>query len=991
MPVPAVARDRPRFPRTTPTAVAALTAMATALALAGSGPLATPAHANPDPDANLDGAALFEQLRPVLEARCLACHNPNNPQGDVSLATAAQVLDPDSGWVVPGDPAASLLHQVSVAGPGEQHPYMPKEGDPLTADEAGWLAAWITAGAPWPEGVVLRETSKADRSWWAFQPLDPGDAPATDDAPEAWRTHPVDAHVWSALNEAGLEPNPQADRPTLVRRAHYVLHGLPPTPDEVAAFVDDPAGDDEAWSALIDRLLDSPRYGERWGRHWLDVVRFGESRGFERNQIITNLWPFRDYVIRSLNEDKPFDQLIREHLAGDVIGRGDPAVEIGSAFLVAGPYDDVGNQDAVAARQIRADTLDEIIRTTGEAFLGLSIGCARCHDHKFDPVLIDDYYALYATFSAVEHGERVLATEAEIKADREARAPLEQRRGEIDGGIAAIEEAINQRIADQQEELAAGWTREPVDRRGVEESFEPMQAAHVRLVSEAIDTNPAAASGFRIDEFEVWTGGDEPRNVALASEGASASGESRQVEDYPDAYGPQLAIDGQFGARFHATGTTLTIHLAEPVEIARVKLSSARDEAEPGQGHLVFVADYRIEISSDGESWREVAHGRDRQPVNDAHRQHRLRRAVITDDEEQKLAALRHERGEVERGLAGLPSLPVVWVGNRNAGHAAGPFHVFLGGSPEQHGDPVAPASLSTLELTTPGYRLADDAPEHERRLALADWLVHPDNPLTPRVLANRVWQHHFGTGIVETPNDFGYMGGRPSHPQLLDLLARELVDNGWRIKDLHRWLMTSRAWRQSSGWREPAARVDAGSRLLWRFPPRRLAAEEIRDTMLAVSGQLPADDPGGPGFRLYQYHQDNVATYIPLDRHGPETWRRSVYHHNARASTIDLLTEFDQPDCAFSAARRDATTTPMQALVMLNHAFTFDMASALAGRLESAGDDDRARMGLALQLAWQRPPADDEIGRALEFVAAHGWQAFARALLNTSEMIFID
>ena len=946
--------------------------------------------------ADADGAASFNALQPVLEAKCLACHNPNNVQGDVSLAMASQVLDPEAGLVVPGDPGASLLHQVSVTdtAAGENRPYMPKEGDPLTDDEAELLAAWIKAGAPWPEDVVLREASKADRNWWAFQPLDPGDPPAVEEAPAAWQTHPVDAHVWSELHRAGLEPNPPAERATLVRRAHYVLHGLPPSPAEVTAFVNDPAGDDEAWAALIDRLLASPRYGERWGRHWLDVVRFGESRGFERNQIITNLWPFRDYVIRSINEDKPFDQLIREHLAGDVIGKGDPQVEIGSAFLVAGPYDDVGNQDQVQARQIRANILDEIISTTGEAFLGLSIGCARCHDHKFDPVLIDDYYALYATFSAVEHGERVLARDDEIAADREARTPLEGRRREIDERVGGIEEAIAGRTAEQENRLAAAWTREPVDRRGVEEAFDPVTAAHVRLVSESIDTNPAAASGFRIDEFEIWTTGAEPRNVALASQGATASGPSRQVEDYPDAYGPQLAIDGQFGARFHATGNTLTIHLAEPAEIGRVVFSSARDEAEPGQGLFVFVADYRIEVSDDGESWQEVAHGRDRQPVSDNHRKHRLRRAVIIAEEEQELAELRAERGEVERQLAALPALPVVWVGNRNADRGRGPFHVFLGGSPEQHGDPVAPSSLSTLELVTTGYQLDHDAPEHERRLALADWLAAPDNPLTPRVLANRVWQHHFGTGIVDTPSDFGYMGGRPSHPQLLDLLAQQLLENDWRLKDLHRWLMTSRAWRQSSEWREHAARTDADSRLLWRFPPRRLAAEEIRDTMLAVAGRLPDEDSGGPGFRLYQYHQDNVATYIPLDRHGPETWRRSVYHHNARASTVDLLTEFDQPDCAFSTARRDATTTPMQALVMLNHAFTFDMAAALAGRLEAGGgaeQDDRARMQEALRLAWQRPPDDDEIAAGLAFVEVHGWPAFARALLNTSELIFID
>ena len=498
----------------------------------------------------------------------------------------------------------------------------------------------------------------------------------------------------------------------MIRRLSYDLTGLPPTPEEIAAFEADPSP--TSYEALVDRLLASPRYGEQWGRHWLDVVRFGESRGYERNEIIPNAWPFRDYVIRSFNDDKPFDRLVREHLAGDVIGKNQPEVEAGAMFLVCGPYDDVGNQDAAQAAVIRANTLDDVIRATGESFLGLTIGCARCHDHKFDPLSQKDYYALYATFAGVRHGNRVVATASARAAYEAVAGPLRDREARATAEVAELE-------------------------------------------------------------------------------------------------------------------------------------SRVRGNASPGLN--------------------------------------------------QCLEARKAEREAIRSALNAIPPLPSWWIGNFEP--APGPFRVFLGGDPQRPGSHVTAASLEVLKGDLPGYELPLDAPESRRRMALAEWLVDPRNPLTPRVLANRIWHYHFGMGLVDTPSDFGFMGGRPSHPDLLDWLARYLVDEGWRLKPLHRLIVTSRTYRQASTYREAAARVDGASRSLWRFPPRRLAAEEVRDTMLAVAGLLDLR-MGGPGFKLYKYFQDNVATYVPLDRPGPETYRRSVYHHSARASYLDVLTDFDCPDNAF-------------------------------------------------------------------------------------------
>jgi uncharacterized protein DUF1553/uncharacterized protein DUF1549 len=634
-------------------------------------------------------------------------------------------------------------------------------------------------------------------TWWSLRPLNANEPPS-DGILAEWSANPIDRFVYARLAEAGLLPNPPADRRTLIRRAFYSLTGLPPSPEEVEEFLHDDSPN--AYERLVDRLLASPRYGEHWGRHWLDVVRFGESTGFEVNHVIDNAWPFRDYVIRSLNDDKPFDQMVIEHLAGDAVGAGDPNVEIGLTFLFCGPLDIVGNADAAQAAQIRADTVDEIIRATSEAFLGLTIGCARCHDHKFDPISQRDYYQLYATFAGVYHDDRVVSP-AEVQREREAK-------------LAQIESQ-----------------KKP-------------------LLEEVKACKASGTDGKRIAELET------------------------QIAD-------------------------------------------------------------------------------------------------------------------LDKKIAELPALPSWRVGRFE--QPAESQHVFDGGDAGRKGEEVTAASISTLEPSTSSYELPGDAPERDRRLALARWIVARDNPLPPRVLANRLWHYHFGTGIVATPSDFGAMGQPPTHPELLDWLARRLVDDVWKLKALHKLIVTSQTFRQSSAYRESAAKVDADSRLLWRFPPRRLAAEEIRDTMLLVAGKLD-ERGGGPGFRLYEYTRDNVATYIPLEKFGPETYRRAVYHQNARASRIDVLTDFDAPDCAFSISRRAATTTPSQALALMNHSFTMGMAEALADRLskEASGEDPAAQIKRAFEIAYSRQPGGNELAAAVALVDEHGLRALCRALLNSSEFLYV-
>jgi hypothetical protein len=361
-----------------------------------------------------------------------------------------------------------------------------------------------------------------------------------------------------------------------------------------------------------------------------------------------------------------------------------------------------------------------------------------------------------------------------------------------------------------------------------------------------------------------------------------------------------------------------------------------------------------------------------------------LRKTVLTAEEQDTLVTLEKKISKVQSELNAVPKLPQMWVGNHT--QVKEPTFVHKGGDPMKPGDIVVPASLSVLEHVTKPFELTVDSSESERRLALAEWITSAENPLTPRVLVNRIWQYHFGTGIVDTPSDFGFLGSKPTNPELLDYLARKLLDSGWKLKSLHREILLSKAYQQSAASEDSGAKEDKDARLLWRFPPRRLSAEEIRDTMLAVAGKLQLAPMGGPGFRLYKCTQNNVSTYFPLDTHGQDTYRRAVYHQNARASVVDVLNDFDLPDIAFAAPKRANTTTPLQALTLFNHSFTLDMAKAL---VEAVKDGDG--VSEAYRRAFQREPAASEYAAASRLVVAHGMEALCRALLNANEMLYLE
>jgi len=931
------------------------------------------------------GITFFEQkIRPVLVEQCYECHS-----AEAKKLKAGLLLDTKAGWekggdsgtpvVLPGRPEESLLlRAMQHADPDlAMPPKQPRLPEATLAD----FVTWIRMGAPDPREAGGAVARRADKSWWSLQPLRPAEPPA------GAAPHPIDRFVDAALGPQGLARNPPAAARELIRRMTYDVIGLPPTPGEVANFARDFAADpSRATEALVDRLLASPHYGEQWGRHWLDVVRFGESIGFERNVIIDDLWPFRDYVIASLNADKPFNRFIVEHLAGDVVGKDDPAVEVGTAFLVAGPYDDVGNQDVAAQKNIRAATLDDLITATGGAFLGLTMNCARCHHHKFDPIPTEDYYRLRAAFEGVTHGRRVLATPEERARFAAATAPLKKAKAALETEKAALDAIIDVRA--KAEWAARPPTRPKVDPQLTEERFAPVRARQLRLVMHASSANPRAAGGSRLTEFEVWSAGPDSHNVALARHGTQAAGEkSTTAEDFAAAYGPQLVNDGEYGEQwFIGTPAVLTLTFPREETFDRITFRNAKGgEVADDKFRGATPCEYDVQVSADGREWRTVASSEGREPWTPAHGVERVRRAILTAEERRQLSDLASRLAAVERDVKAVPPLREVF-----AGKFAQPKErtfVHKGGDPLKPGEPVVPASPAVLASAVAGYALPADAPEGERRLALARWITRDDNPLPLRVLANRVWQYHFGTGLVDTPSDFGFLGGMPSHPALLDYLAGRLQANGWRLKPLHREILLSATYRQSGGFRPDAARVDREARLLWRFPPRRLSAEELRDTMLAVSGQLDRR-MGGPGFRLYKFTQNNVCTYFPLDQPGPETYRRAVYHQNARASVVDVLSDFDFPDVAFAAPRRLNTTTPLQALTLLNHRFTLDLARALAGRWQG---EAAAQVRQAYTELFQRDPTAVELASASRLLTMHGPVALGRALLNANELLYLE
>ena len=800
------------------------------------------------------------KIRPVLAENCFKCHGEEKQEENLRLdSPAAALAGGDRGpAIVPGKPDESLL--VKAINHLDDLEMPPKRQ--LPREQIADLTLWIKSGAVWPDDGKpasairrpgLKITDK-DRAHWSFQPVRRPAIPVVKNA--AWVSNPIDAFILAKLEANGLAPNPPAEKRELVRRLYFDLTGLPPTPAEIEAFVADKSP--RAYEALVDRLLFSPQYGEKWARHWLDLVRYAESNSYERDDPKPHAWRYRDYVIRSLNDDKAFDRFLREQLAGDELPDPDDDALIATGYYRLGIWDDEPSDKDLA----RFDGLDDILATTGQVFLGLTVDCARCHDHKIDPIPQKDYYRLLSFFAGVNHycnsgptDELPLSGNSAATHDRElADREMEQKRTHLKESIAALEDRFRR-------EYSSGEKNAP-DSGGGNAKSPP--------------------------EFDL----------------------AKLIQ----SNGERILGKAEFDRYQHLQG----------------RLESLKSEASSA-------------------------------------------------------------------GMA---------LGVTEIGVAPPDTYVLLRGNPQNHGDKVEPGFLEVLGGEKP--MIPPPAPEAKssgRRLALADWLASPANPLTPRVIVNRIWQYHFGRGIVRSPNNFGTQGDRPTHPELLDWLAAEFMNNGWRMKPLHRLIVTSSAYRMSSRGRPEALATDPTNDLFWRFDMRRLTAEEIRDSILATSGTLnlkmygPSVYPEIPKEVLAGQSRPGLG----WGHSSPEEQsRRSIYVHMKRSLLVPILESFDLPETDRSSPVRFSTTQPTQALGMLNSAFLNEQATLFAARLQKeAGQDTAAQVRLALNLATAHPPAEKEIARGVKLIerlkkqdGASGDAAlryFCLMVLNLNEFLYLD
>ncbi len=807
----------------------------------------------PGLQAQSDEIRLFEEkIRPVLANKCQSCHSDQLKTSGLSLASREAVLEGGARGpaMVPGNPKDSLLLAAIERAGALQ---MPPTG-PLEADEVEAFRTWILHGAAW--GQAAGDPAAA-AALWSFLPVRRVELPAV--ATTDWVRNPIDNFVLSKLEQAGLKPSPEADRRTLIRRASLDLTGLPPTPEEVRAFL----GDEHpgAYGRLVERLLQSPHYGERWGRHWLDIARYADTNGYSIDGP-RSIWMYRDWVIQALNDGMPFDRFVIEQVAGDLLPEPSDQQLIATGFHRNTMINQEGGIDF---DQYRVEAVVDRVRTTGAAFLGLTLACARCHDHKFDPISQREFYQMFAFFNHVD---------------------------ELDGTL--------------EENVSRGRMMEPILEMG-----EPAALGKRKALKE---------------------------QIALLE---------RELETY------KRSLESEWDTRF-PPGDDVSIERVREIIRIPYEARSSVDEA---------VLDN------------------------------------IMDDHEPEFKA---RRESIETLKKAIPE--VEWTMIMHDLPQPRDTYIYVQGDFTRRGDPVEPGTLQVLPPLPPA------APRN--RLGLARWLVADDNPLTPRVTMNRIWQRYFGLGIVETENDFGSQGSAPSHPGLLDWLASEFVRQDWNLKEMHRLIVTSATYRQSADYRPDALHVDPENRLLSRQNRLRLEAEAIRDAALTASGLLTRK-VGGPS--VYPPQPEGAGQFTQIDRQwkaddGPDRYRRGLYTYFVRSAAHPGLILFDAPIAQESVTRRNRSNTPLQALTLLNDESQTEFAGALARRIRNSADSRDARIRNAFEICLARPPRQPEHERMGQFLAhmtdafasdpdavrgageespeTAAWAAAARVLINLDEFV---
>lgn len=918
------------------------------------------------------------EVQPILAKNCYQCHGPNDAEGGLRLNSregSVAVLDSGSQAVVPGKPSESeLLRRITSTDHGER---MPPEGKPLTEAQIDILRRWIASGAEWQQH-------------WAYRPLK---RPATPEVTAAdWVKSPIDAFVLAQLESNKLSPAPAADKATLLRRVTYDLIGLPPTWAEWEAFRDD--NSPEAFEKVVDRLLASKQYGEHWARKWLDVVRYAETNSFERDNPKPHVWRYRDYVINAFNDDMPYTQFIREQLAGDEIDNPTPESLTATGYYRLGLWDDEPADRELA----RFDELDDLITTTSQAFLGLTVNCSRCHDHKIDPIPQKDYYSMAAFFSNIRpmqtRGENIEQVLFRTPQDREnyerELADLQKQRDDAQTRVSEMEEKFRKAFVEKQ--AAAG---------GMSSDFDSLKFSYYRDTWEKLPDfstlKPETTGDVPSKAFDISLA-DREDAFGLVFEGVlnvPADGEYRFSLDSDD--GSRLTIDGQMIVEhdgIHGTGKPQRRQIVLTKGQKPIRLEYFQQNY--GKGLIVSWAgpgfERRMLSKSDQEAERV-----DIERLISSRGEELLGKEAVREFRDRK-----REQNEL-RGRQ-VPADYALIV--KEFGSQGREMFLLERGNPNSPGNKVEPAFPEILDTSAPEMpKMASDASTSGRRRILADWIASDKNILTARVMVNRVWQHHFGRGIVRTPNNFGGLGTPPTHPELLDWLAVDLMENDWRLKQLHRKILLTSVYQMSSRPSPEALAKDPSNDLLSRFDMRRLSGEELRDSLLATSGTLNLQ-MHGPSIYPEISPEVLAGQSVPGAGWGKsspeEASRRSIYIHVKRSLLMPLLSTFDMPDPDFTCEARFSTTQPAQSLAMLNGKFTGDMATAFANRIaKEAGDDPKARIATAFRIALCREPSAQEIDRNLKLIETlqskhqqsveNAWRLFSLTLLNTNEYMYLD
>jgi hypothetical protein len=985
-------------------------------------------------DTSVRAEDLFrDRVAPILGHRCVSCHNSIDRKGELSLQSRDDMLD--SGFVEPGQPDDSELLQVLISH-GGQKPTMPKSGEPLEATEVAAITDWIKAGAKWPDGFTIEDPVIEGSDWWSFAPMVKPDTGALMAASSPDVTNPIDAFILKTLAEQKLTPSKPAEPRDLIRRLYFDLIGLPPTPEEVEAFVNEsqrePAGTKpSAYERLVDRLLASEHYGERWARHWLDVVKYADTHGYDKDKLRPNAWPYRDYVIKSFNDDKPYARFVQEQLAGDVLFPGTADGILGLGFIAAGPWDWIGHAEVpeskIDGKVARHTDRDEMVSNTMNTFCSVTIQCCQCHNHKFDPFTQTHYYNLQSVFAAVDRAERIYDLDPQIEKQRlqladqlkSTRAALTTLNAAIqkDGGPELV--ALDKQIAELQPRAAPAAKRPEFGyHSGISAKQDAEKWVQIDLGRE-VDISKIVLRPCH-DEFNhIGAGFGFPARFMISG-GITASDTTLHDATTNDVANPGIVpyeVDlANTKARFvRVTATRLAprqndfiLALAELQVFDQAGNNVALQSVVTSLDSIEAPERWRKSNLTDG-IWASADDEAAITQLADAQQQRQvILDRITTAERTAERERLGKEIASLESQLKGLPSGKLVYAA---ATHFTpkGSFsptngklraiHLLHRGNVQQPLSPSVPGTLpiqmsSDLSLSEAGhFNLPPDHTEGDRRAALAQWITRADHPLTWRSIVNRIWQHHFGRGLVDTPNDFGRMGKLPTHPELLDWLAKEFRDNGQSFKKLHQLIVTSATYQQSSVHDASNSTIDSDNRFLWRMNRRRLGAEEIRDTMLAVSGKLDTK-MGGPGYYLFALERPEHSPhyeYHKFDSEDPASHRRSVYRFIVRSQPDPYMTTLDCADSSQSTPQRNETLTSLQALSLLNNGFSLTMSKYFASRLSAEESSLPEQVTRAFQLISGRSPTQSELAELTTYADKHGMANLCRVLFNLSEFVYVD